>query len=245
MSVSTNIRPERIDVLQSLQNIGKYSGLIFGVIISIALLFFELFNYSTTDFALRDLLGDLKFAGIAWATTLSIAFCAIDFAGIARLFMPEDNADEKRETWFLFGAWLLAATMNAVLTWWGVSMAVVNHTVQSASVVNPETIQNIVPIFVAILVWLIRIMLIGSISIATNHYVQPATAKRPTKSSSNRKPHQRSARASAPSAALLNPSRAARSSSTASSTAMMSSSRRASSASEGAKGYSEPTYQDL
>ena len=246
MSVSTNIRPDRIDFLQSLRNFGQYSGLVFGAIISIALLFFEMFNYSTTDFALRDLLGDLKFAGIAWATTLSVAFCAIDFAGIARLFMPDEGGEEKRETWYLFGAWLLAATMNAVLTWWGVSMAVNNHTIQSASVVNPETIQNIVPLFVAILVWLIRIMLIGSISIATNHFSQPdvSASIRPASSASRSQSHQRTARASAPSASLLNSTRTARTSNTTSRSAVISSSHRPS-AREGQNGYSEPTYQDL
>jgi len=35
-------------------------GLVFGILIVTALLAFELFNYSTTDFALSDLLGDLE-----------------------------------------------------------------------------------------------------------------------------------------------------------------------------------------
>ena len=64
-------------------------GLIFGLIILGALLAFEIFNYSTTDYALTDLLGDLRFLDLRWATILAIAFCAIDFAGIARLFTPE------------------------------------------------------------------------------------------------------------------------------------------------------------
>ncbi|MBL6983830.1 MAG: hypothetical protein ISR58_21815, partial [Anaerolineales bacterium] len=34
-------------------------GLLFGALIVTALLAFEIFNYSTTDFALTDLLGDL------------------------------------------------------------------------------------------------------------------------------------------------------------------------------------------
>ncbi|MCK5314338.1 MAG: hypothetical protein KAJ53_04415, partial [Anaerolineales bacterium] len=84
-------------------------GLAFGLIIISALLAFELFNYSTTEFALSDLLGDLDFAGISWATILALAFCGIDFAGIARLFTPEEGANEPNEVWYLFGAWLLAA----------------------------------------------------------------------------------------------------------------------------------------
>src|SRR3989304_5261651 len=102
-------------------------GLVFGVLIIGALLAFEIFNYSTTEFALNDLLGKLSFGGVAWATILAIAFCGIDFAGIARLFTPQRGADEPKEVWYLFGAWLLAATMNALLTWWGVSIAILNH----------------------------------------------------------------------------------------------------------------------
>ena len=69
-------------------------GLAFGLIIISALIAFELFNYSTTEFALSDLLGDLSFAGISWATILALAFCGIDFAGIARLFTPEEGENE-------------------------------------------------------------------------------------------------------------------------------------------------------
>jgi hypothetical protein len=151
--------------LAALQNIKLRPGLVFGIIILTALLAFEIFNYSTTDFALRDLLGDLRFAGMRWATVLSIAFCGIDFAGIARLFTPEQGNDEPKEVWYLFGAWFLAATMNAILTWWGVSMAITNHAViSSQSVVDANTLTRIVPVFVAIMVWVIRILIIGSLS---------------------------------------------------------------------------------
>ncbi len=42
-----------------------------------------MFNCSTTEYALTDLLGDLDFLNVRWATILAIAFCGIDFAGIA------------------------------------------------------------------------------------------------------------------------------------------------------------------
>jgi len=139
-------------------------GLFFGLMIVSALIFFEMFNYSTTDYALRDLLGGLEFLGLPWATILAIAFCGIDFAGIARLFTPGSGAAEPKETWYLLGAWLLAATMNAMLTWWGVSMAITNHALQSTAVVSANTLTRVVPIFVALMVWVIRILIIGSIS---------------------------------------------------------------------------------
>jgi hypothetical protein len=143
------------------------SGLLYGVIILMALLAFEAFNYSTTDFALKDLLGDLKFAGIRWSTILALAFCGIDFAGIARLFSPEDSRNEAKEAWYLFGAWLLAATMNAILTWWGVSMAMTTHALKSTAVITASALTNIVPVFVAIMVWVIRILVIGSLTVTS------------------------------------------------------------------------------
>ncbi len=141
-------------------------GMAWGVMIILALFFFEVFNFSTTEFALSDLLGDLSFAGIRWATILAIAFCGIDFAGIARIFTPEEGADEPAEVWYLFGAWLLAATMNAMLTWWGVSIAILKHETLGNAVIERATLLKVVPIFVATLVWLSRVLLIGSFSVA-------------------------------------------------------------------------------
>ena len=153
--------------------------LAFVVLISGALIAFEIFNYTTTDHALTDLLGDLSFAGfIPWSTVLALAFCGIDFAGIARLFTPEQGASEPKEVWYLFGAWLLAATMNAILTWWGVSMAVVNHQVQSAAVVDQSTLTGVVPVFVAIMVWIIRILIIGALSLSLDRLLHPGSDQR-------------------------------------------------------------------
>lgn len=142
-------------------------GTAWGIMIIGALLAFEIFNFSTTEFALSDVLGDLKFAGFRWATILSIAFCGIDFAGIARIFTPEQGREEPTEVWYLFGAWLLAAAMNATLTWWGVSIAILNHSSMGAgAVVSNATLTKAVPVFVAIMVWLIRVLIIGTFSMA-------------------------------------------------------------------------------
>lgn len=141
----------------------------FGFMILGALLAFEVFNFSTTEFALHDVLGELQFIGIKWATILSIAFCGIDFAGIARIFTPEQGSDEPMEVWYLFGAWLLAAAMNATLTWWGVSVAISSHVSQGAVIVGGQTLNGVVPIFVAVMVWVIRILIIGTFSVAGEH----------------------------------------------------------------------------
>jgi hypothetical protein len=162
-------------------------GFMFGVLIVAALLAFEIFNYTTTDYALSDLLGDLDFAGIRWATILAVAFCGIDFAGIARLFTPEDGGNEHTETWYLFGAWLLAATMNAMLTWWGISLAILNHETLGTALVERQTLLRMVPIFIAIMVWLIRVMIIGTFSIAGDRlFSQADTGYRPVRVSTIR-----------------------------------------------------------
>jgi hypothetical protein len=142
-------------------------GSMFGLILLVALFAFEVFNFSTTEFALTDLLGkDLAFAGLRWATILSIAFCGIDFAGIARLFTPEQGRDEPAEVWYLFGAWILAAAMNASLTWWGVAIAISDHTALGSAIIGQETLTKVIPIFVAVMVWIIRLLLIGTFSMA-------------------------------------------------------------------------------
>jgi hypothetical protein len=159
-------RSLNIQILPFLKNTALKRGAIFGSILIAALLAFELFNFGTTSFALRDVLGDLKFAGMQWSAILAIAFCGIDFAGIARIFTPEQGRDEPAEVWYLFGAWLLAAAFNAMLTWWGVSVAILNHNVEGGSLVGQTTMIKIVPIFVAAMVWLIRVLIIGTFSVA-------------------------------------------------------------------------------
>jgi len=141
-------------------------GMLFGAIILGAMLAFEVFNYTTTDFALTDLLGNMDFFGVRWAVILSLAFCGMDFAGLARLFTPEKGRDERLEVWYLIGAWFLAATMNAMLTWWGVSIALLSHQSLGNEILSRDRLLAIVPVFVAVLVWLIRILLIGTFSMA-------------------------------------------------------------------------------
>ena len=178
--------PERVQVKK---------GVVFGLLIITALVAFEIFNYSTTDFALTDLLGELRFWGVRWATILAIAFCGIDFAGIARLFTPEGRVGEDRDSWYLFAAWLIAATMNALLTWWGVSIAIANHETLGNAVIARQTLLKVVPIFVAVMIWLLRVLIIGLFSVAGERYFGrdqlqvdfPAASRRPAPVSSRKK----------------------------------------------------------
>jgi hypothetical protein len=153
-------------ILPVLRGTAAKRGAIFGAILVAALFAFEVFNFSTTAFALKDVLGDLQSAGVQWSTILAIAFCGIDFAGIARIFTPQQGRDEPAEVWYLFGAWLLAAGFNAVLTWWGVSVAILNHTSEGTILVGQSMLTKTVPVFVAVMVWMIRVLVIGTFSIA-------------------------------------------------------------------------------
>jgi hypothetical protein len=138
---------------------------VFTLIMLAALVTFELFNFSTTEFALKDLLGGLRLGTAQWATILALAFSAVDFAGVAWLFSPKPGV--RVEAWYLVGAWLLAATMNATLTWWSVSLALLQHESLGNEIIARETLLSSAPVFVAGLIWLLRVLLIGSFTLAS------------------------------------------------------------------------------
>ena len=153
-----------------------------GGILFVALIAFEIFNFDTTRYALDNLLGGVTFGRLSWSAILAVAFCSIDFAGLARLFTPEKGADEPVQVWYLTGAWLLGATMNAVMTWWAISLTLLNHPLGN-EVLGREQLLTYVPIFVAALVWVTRILFIGSIAVAGDHLLhpdKPRTAKKRT-----------------------------------------------------------------
>lgn len=149
---------------------------------------FELFNLASTDFALTDLLGGASFAGLRWATLLAVAFCAIDLAGLIRLFGFERGEKWSLESIYLTAAWLLGATANAVMTWWAVTLAMLDSTPGNA-IVARATLLTWVPIAIAGFVWLTRLLVIGAFAMQGAELWQrltsatrPRTAVRPTPS---------------------------------------------------------------
>jgi hypothetical protein len=137
---------------------------IYTLVIFAALLAFEIFNFSTTEFALLDMLGKTGMAGMTWATILALAFCAMDVAGIARLLSGyRDESQGDRGGWYLLGAWVLAASMNAGLTWWGISVAIYNQPADSILILDPLTFVTAIPTLVSFGIWAIRVLIIGSL----------------------------------------------------------------------------------
>ena len=149
---------------------------VYTLIMIAALIAFEVFNFSTTDFALREMLGGNSMGALRWSTILALAFCGMDFAGIASLL--SGSADKNnRASWYMLGAWVVAATMNAGLTWWGVSVTLYNQPADSIMVLDPLTFVTVIPVLVSLGVWIIRIMIIASLIYAFNPKLEQAAHK--------------------------------------------------------------------
>ena len=136
---------------------------VYMVVIVMALAAFEVFNFSTTDFALQDILGSTGTGLLPWATMLSLAFCGMDIAGIARILTTQNGEEQDKSSWYLLGAWALAAAMNTGLTWWGISVVIYNQPVHAVMIVDPMTYVTFVPVLCAVMVWVIRVLIIGSL----------------------------------------------------------------------------------
>ena len=149
---------------------------VYTLIMIAALIAFEIFNFSTTDFALREMLGGNSMGAMRWSTILALAFCGMDFAGIASL-LSESSDKNNRASWYMLGAWVVAATMNAGLTWWGVSVTLYNQPADSIMVLDPLTFVTVIPVLVSLGVWIIRIMIIASLIYAFNPKLEQPTGK--------------------------------------------------------------------
>ena len=158
------------------KNLKVRSGAVYMGMIIAALGAFEIFNFSSTSFALQNIFGSQASGGLNWSTILALAFCGMDFAGIARLLEPQEE-QEGRGGWYLLGAWVLAAAMNAGLTWWGISLAVYNQPVDYALIINPMTFVTVVPVLVALMVWVIRVLIIGTLVNSLNQVIYKDNVK--------------------------------------------------------------------
>jgi hypothetical protein len=98
---------------------------VIGLILTIALFGFELFNFDTTRFALSHLMGGRRFLGLEWVAVLALAFGSLDFAGLVRVFTPEKELrQESSEIWWLTDTWLIGATLNAMMTWYAMALLI-------------------------------------------------------------------------------------------------------------------------
>jgi len=179
MNLTTTQRLGRI-TNDFFKNLRKRSGAVYTMGIVFALLAFEVFNFSVTHFALGDILGGYGTGMISWSMILALAFCGMDVAGIASILSSSQEETEKSE-WYLLGAWVLAAAMNAGLTWWGISIAIYNQPVHDVLLVDPMTYATLVPVIVAVMVWVIRVLIIGSLVSSLGGLSNDKRASKPKK----------------------------------------------------------------
>ena len=134
-----------------------------GMLLAVALVAFEIFNFSTTRYALADLLGDVSFVTLRWATILAIAFCAIDFLSLLRFFGARQEGGPAAEASYWISAWLLGAIMNALATWWATNLMLLAQGGSASGLLDT------LPYVVAFLVVLARVLFIGAFAVASGY----------------------------------------------------------------------------
>lgn len=154
------------------KNARARSNFLYMAVIILALAAFEYFNFSTTNFALRDILGNQRSGMLEWPMILSMAFCGMDIAGIAKILATPKEDVANRDSWYLLGAWALAAAMNTGLTWWGISVAIYNQPANAVMIIDPMTYVKVVPVIVAVMVWVIRVLIIGTLVTSLNQVMK-------------------------------------------------------------------------
>ena len=177
MNLTTTQRFSRI-TSQLFKNVRARSNSLYMAVIVLALAAFEIFNFSTTNFALLDIMGNQGYGLLTWSTILSLAFCGMDIAGIAKILASPKEDAENWSSWYLLGAWLLAAAMNTGLTWWGISVAIYNQPARAVMIIDPMTYVTAVPVLVAVMVWVIRVLIIGTLVTSFNLVLKGNAHKR-------------------------------------------------------------------
>jgi hypothetical protein len=157
---------------------------VIGLILTIALFGFELFNFDTTRFALSHLMSGRQFWGLEWAGILALAFGSLDFAGLVRVFTPEKElSQESSEVWLMTGAWLVGAALNAAMTWYAMALLIAPLGADiGATLFTHEQMLQAAPILIAILVWLTRVSLISSAALTLERLSEAGSKAQTTRS---------------------------------------------------------------
>ncbi|OGG01493.1 hypothetical protein A2Z33_00415 [Candidatus Gottesmanbacteria bacterium RBG_16_52_11] len=139
-----------------------------GLLINFCTLAFALFVFIVSSFALNNLMGEMEFAGIFMANIFAIALALLDYAGISRLYVPDDgDPRSKRYAIYLLIGWLVCALVVWVLTWWSVLVILLDKTDFAPFIKNPEinlVAFRLAPITIAEVVFLTRILLYAAVS---------------------------------------------------------------------------------
>jgi hypothetical protein len=127
-------------------------------------------------------MGGRRFLGLEWAAVLALAFGSLDFAGLVRVFTPEQELkQESSEIWWLTGGWLIGATLNAMMTWYAMALLVAPLGAEiGATLFTHAQMLRYAPLFIALLVWLTRVSLISSVALALERLAATSSEGRPS-----------------------------------------------------------------
>jgi hypothetical protein len=138
----------------------------FSLMILVGLLAFDVFNFATTKAALESFMGTGKVLGIVVAQALAVAFCAVDLGGLTSLFTEDKGFDEPWWVWMFGAGWLIASAINAALTWWAILLGMPSAPAINNPLFTAQQLYNVVPVVIAVTVWLIRLLLVGATIVA-------------------------------------------------------------------------------
>jgi len=136
---------------------------------------FEIFNFATNQSAMELIFGDTQFVMIYIYNLVAIAFSAIDLGGLSSTFTEEKWPNEPWWVYVSTIAWFLASIVSGLLTYMSVAVAMTVAPVSQLAAVMPNlaAIYDFIPVAIAAVIWLIRVMLIGSAVAGSGHVSAP------------------------------------------------------------------------
>lgn len=143
------------------------------VMLFIALwMFFQLFNFSATQYGITLFLGP---RAEAMAVVMTLAFVLFDIVGyvaIAYIGKPIDA--------FGLGVWTLGTLTNAGVVWYALAMAISPLPIWPLPMMTSESFYGLVPFVIALGTWAMRTVIVTFIGYSTKimeqSWRQPATA---------------------------------------------------------------------
>lgn len=155
--------------MKNKQGKAQFIGGILTLMLVIGGISFEVSNAITTNSSLNEMLRTAYLANV-----LTIAFVAIDFGALARIFTPQTDDKEEPIMVLLLGAvWLIVAMGNTMLAWWHFSVVM-----ESNGVIAPIVMHGFVellPAMLAAMVFLVRLILIYSLGVVLDKWIHGGT----------------------------------------------------------------------
>lgn len=137
--------------------------LVVGGIIFLSALAFEVINIATNVAGFESFFGGIKFLGISWAIWATIAFEAADVGCLCYSWDRKFDFRTHPEAGFALTAHFFAGFADAGLSYFAFMMAIGNSVSQMANVVGEKAILTWAPVFLALMIWVIRTLLMGTI----------------------------------------------------------------------------------